>query len=161
SAHYALLADDTPLDVLPGLYGPQQFLAWLDSIEKLHARALPLAQAERMALLRRYHQDQASTILRAWDADLRAVQPSVRRDSKPRSAAFEQMTTDEVWNKIALLPPRGVQLDAASQAIIRREKPTAARAGALAATKRAVEDPILALVRTLQASIALDSVRNE
>ena len=45
--------------------------------------------------------------------------------------------------------------------MIRSENPTAAVAGRLAISKMRVEDPLLALVRSLESSIALDAVRNE
>jgi hypothetical protein len=69
-------------------------------------------------------------------------------------------TTDDVWTKIAARAEHGVELDQSTRKLIRQENPAAA-AGALAVTKRVVEDPILRLVRNLQSSIALDSVRNE
>ena len=79
SAHYVLAADGTPLDVLPGLYGPQQFLAWLDDVQGLHGRISGLSPADRQAQLqpvsrRRAHGD----IARHWADDLKAVAPDGR-----------------------------------------------------------------------------------
>jgi hypothetical protein len=75
-------------------------------------------------------------------------------------AQLAAKTTDDVWNKIAARAEHAVELDQSTRKLIRQENP-AAVAGALAVTKRKVEDPILRLVRNLQSSIALDSVRNE
>jgi hypothetical protein len=72
-----------------------------------------------------------------------------------------EATTDDVWTRMAALLPHVAQLDEASLKVIRQENPAAKRAGALAITKRVIEDPILHMVRNLQASIAVDSVRNE
>jgi hypothetical protein len=53
------------------------------------------------------------------------------------------------------------QLDDASRELIGRQNPTAVVAGLLSITKMRVEDPLARLVRSLQDSIALDTVRNE
>ena len=75
-------------------------------------------------------------------------------------AQLAARTTGDVWTKIAARAEHGVELDQSTRKLIRQENP-AAVAGALAVTKRVVEDPILRLVRNLESSIALDSVRNE
>lgn len=75
-------------------------------------------------------------------------------------AQLAAKTTDDVWSKIAARAEHAVELDQSTRKLIRRENP-AAKAGALAVTKRQVEDPILRLVRNLESSIAVDSVRNE
>jgi hypothetical protein len=73
----------------------------------------------------------------------------------------ERLDDEALWQAIALLHSDEAELDQASRDLIRSENPNAAAAGRLAITKRIVEDPMLRLVRTLQESIALDSVRNE
>jgi hypothetical protein len=70
-------------------------------------------------------------------------------------------TTDERWHQIAMLPSHAVILGEAAHGIIARENPDARRAGALAITKAKVEDPLLRMIMNLQASVALDGVRNE
>lgn len=75
-------------------------------------------------------------------------------------AQLAAKTTDEAWSKIAARAEHAVELDQSTRRLIRQENP-AAVAGALAVTKRKVEDPILRLVRDLESSIAMDSVRNE
>lgn len=79
----------------------------------------------------------------------------------PLADTPEKLEDEATWAKIAALHAEDSQLDEASRALIASENPAAAVAGRLAITKRLAEDPILALVRTLQESIALDTVRNE
>ena len=198
SVHYALAADGQPLDALPGLYGPGQFMSWLTEVEMLHAKVAPLSPEARAEHLAQYHAAAGRRIASQWARDLLAVAPERVADaekfnttnlpSKPGGsvvaatrlaqpkgkvempilrlltsdpASLAQATTDDAWTRMAALPAHSAQLDAASVQVIRRENPTAARAGALAVTKRAVEDPILRLVGNLQTSIAIDTVRNE
>jgi hypothetical protein len=68
---------------------------------------------------------------------------------------------DEVWRRIAASRAEDVKLDEASVNLMRRENPTAAMAGALATSKRMVEDPILRVVRNFEEAMALDEVKNE
>jgi hypothetical protein len=161
SAHYVLAADGTPLDVLPGLYGPQQFLAWLDEVEALHAGFAGISPADRQAQLQQYHAGRASEVARRWADDLKAVALDVATVESSDTSKLTQATTDDYWKKISLLPSHRVAFDASTQNIIRRENPDAIRAGNVAVSKRAAEFPILALVVNLQTSIAEDSVRNE
>jgi hypothetical protein len=76
-------------------------------------------------------------------------------------ASPERLDDESLWQAIAALHFGEAELDEASWELIRSENPNAAAAGRLAITKRVVEDPMLRLVRTLQESIALDTVRNE
>jgi hypothetical protein len=87
---------------------------------------------------------------------------------RPLIAAALPMTPDplkledeEVWEAIAALHAEEAKIDGKSRELIRSENPTAAVAARLAVTKRAVENPLVRLVRTLESSIALDSVKNE
>lgn len=75
-------------------------------------------------------------------------------------ATFEQID-DATWQRIAALHAEDAQLDRASFEVIAAENPTAAQAGALSITKRVQESPVMRLVRALQTTIALDTVRNE
>jgi hypothetical protein len=76
-------------------------------------------------------------------------------------ARLESDTDEQLWNVMANLHREEVTLDNASIALIQRQNPNAFQAGQLAITKRVVENPILRLVRSLQSSIAVDTVRNE
>jgi hypothetical protein len=53
------------------------------------------------------------------------------------------------------------KLDTASVELIRSKHPTAAVAGRRALSKMVVEDPLVRMVRALQGTIAVDTVRNE
>lgn len=68
--------------------------------------------------------------------------------------------SDADWGSIAQLHAEDATLDKASIALMRTEAPAGA-AGKLAISKRRVEDPLVRLVRNLQTSIAIDTVRNE
>jgi hypothetical protein len=73
-----------------------------------------------------------------------------------------EATNDEVWKKIAGLHAADAKLDQSSVEIIRRENPpTAKEAARMAFSKTRVEDPIVRMVRQFEASIALDTVKNE
>ena len=76
-------------------------------------------------------------------------------------AGLEQRTTDELWERIATLHGADATLDEAARRLVAAHRPNAAQAGRLAMTKRVVEDPLLRLVRNLQRSISLDTVKNE
>jgi hypothetical protein len=97
----------------------------------------------------------------------RIAQPKARVESRlvaaamPTAPAPEEFQDEVMWRAIAALHAEDSQLDNASRDLIRSENPLAAIAGRLAMTKRIVEDPLLRLVRSLQESIALDTVRNE
>lgn len=68
---------------------------------------------------------------------------------------------EQLWQVIAQIHASESKLDDASLKLIRSENPTAATAGRLAITKVRVEDPIVRMVRSLENSIAVDTVRNE
>ncbi len=213
SAHYLLAADGRPLDVLPGVYGPAQFLSWLDEMDSLYADYRSAAPDARNALLAKYHADEVRRIADQWQADLRSVlasnsnvaagwrsladayailqQPprqTISATIRPESTtsifaavercditAFEEapndllaaldqwsdMSADQTWGAIAALPDHSVALDRASQDIISQENPPARRASGLAISKMRVENPMFRMVANLQASIAVDSVKNE
>jgi hypothetical protein len=85
--------------------------------------------------------------------------PILKAAALSPTAELAQATTEEVWNRIAQLHEGDSLLDTASLNLIRSQHPTAAALRAI--TKAPVEDPLLRLVRALQGSIALDTVRNE
>src|SRR5262249_54793450 len=79
SAHYALASDGTVLDSLPGLYGPQQFLKWLQATRGLEmsyrhiAQSRPAPEPRWAEMLKRYHAGRRDAILREWDGDLQRL----------------------------------------------------------------------------------------
>jgi hypothetical protein len=184
SAHYLLAADGTPLDVLPGLYGPEKFSAWLSEARRLHAGFQSLPGNERAAKLAVYHAKRSVAIERQWARDFSAIEaaspvaavqqnlPAVARRQVDRqimltsastltAEGLARATTEEHWAQMARLPEHRVELDVASRGVVMRENPDARRAGAIAVTKRAAESPLVALIANLQGSIAADTVRNE
>lgn len=161
SAHYVLTADGRCVECLPGLYGPPKFLALLQSGERLAHDFLAAPPSEREVLLRRYHVDQHATIVAAWGADMAAIGGSLESKEAASIEALVARTDEALWQQIAARHADEAVLDAASVAMIRRQNPLAAQAMQLAMTKARVEDPVLRLVRGLQTSIALDTVRNE
>ena len=214
SAHHVLASDGTPLDVLPGLYGPQAFLNWLHTTRNLDdsyrrvAQARPAPGSRHAQLLKQFHAAQRDAILRAWDQDLvrlddkrltlvssrirqameaanesgrlaqqapapkanaaadRAVTKSVVERPLLRFAGFggqwlEKGMDDDLWKSIAALHRDETHLDENSVALMRREFPNAAAAGAVSETKRQVEDPMLRVIQVFEGSMSLDAVRNE
>jgi hypothetical protein len=91
----------------------------------------------------------------------RVEMPIIRAVVPASDASLAQATTDEIWNRIAQLHAEDSKLDTASFNLIRTQHPTAAAAARRAISKMYVEDPLVRMVRTLQGSIALDTVRNE
>lgn len=73
----------------------------------------------------------------------------------------ESVEDEKTWEAIASLHSEEARLDEASRTLIRGQRPLAAAAGRLALTKRRVEDPMLRLFASFEASIALDTVKNE
>jgi hypothetical protein len=84
-----------------------------------------------------------------------------RAVSAAPTASPEDIQDESTWLAIAAVHAGEAELDQSSRDLITSENPLAAAAGRLAITKRVVEDPMLRLVRTLQQTIALDTVRNE
>ena len=89
------------------------------------------------------------------------VETPILAAALPDVQLLANTTDDAAWSRIAELHQADAELDAASIAFVRAKNPTAGRAGALSASKRLVEDPMLRLVRTFQNTIAIDTVRND
>ena len=150
SAHYVLDENGRPLDVLPGLYGPAAFQAWLERSEQfLLASKSGGVNPDRLA---EYHARQIEEIDARFAHDAAAIAAAVTSPDE---------LTDAQWTAIAALHAEDAALDGASVQVMRREHPDAFAAGRLALSKRVVEDPILQLVRTFESSLALDAVKNE
>jgi hypothetical protein len=204
SAHYLLDAAGRPLDVLPGLYGPQAFQRWLGDSLVLAYRWAEWRDDPMLAEVKllRYHAQKWQAVERNLRADLATIAPElvtqgdapvkasfVAKGQQPAVAAGVRAFTKgkieapllaaalpatglpavsvleshapDFWAQVGAAHAEVAVLDAASIALMRRENPTAFAAGALSATKRAVEDPMLRLVRTFQESLAVDTMRNE
>jgi hypothetical protein len=151
SVHHVLDAEGRPVDVLPGLYGPHAFLRVLTAAEGAARHAAGLDDAARAAHLRRYHEERLRALDAAWAEDLRAI-------GRPDG---EAPGDGSPWAAIAALHREDAKLDSGSVALMRAKHPPAREAGFVAVAKMAVEDPILRVVHTFEASIAVDTVRNE
>ncbi|QDU30045.1 hypothetical protein ETAA8_51630 [Anatilimnocola aggregata] len=128
----------------------------------------------------------SSAVHLAAPSPLRAAQPLKATAAPPNAAAAAQVTRpkkmvemplvraaipgaeipanvtdDKLWQIIASLHAAESKLDEASMELIRSQNPIAAHAVRLATTKARIEDPLVKLVRTLENSIAVDTVCNE
>lgn len=75
---------------------------------------------------------------------------------------LDAMSSDAVWQRIAALHDDDAKLDPAAIRLIQyKQPPTAAQATRITASKMAVENPMVRMIRNLQNSIAEDTVRNE
>ena len=79
--HYVLASDGAPLDVLPGLYAPRQFMGWLADMKRLHGQVAGLEPAERLSQLRQYH-------ARALAAKSRGDWPATCGSLRPRRSTW-------------------------------------------------------------------------
>lgn len=203
SAHYVLSSSGQPLDVLPGLYGPQAFREWLDRMRQLHTEYAATEPAQRAEKLAAFHRQRRADVYRGWARDVerlgekqanfvvaridRAIESDTAAgNDAPLAAAVSRMAEgknqaespllrfahfsgpwiehgmdEDMWQGIANLHRLDVKLDEASVAVMGREFPRAAFAGKLAIFKSAQESPVLRMVRAFEASMTLDTVRNE
>jgi hypothetical protein len=116
SAHYVLDAEGRPLDVLPGLYGPQAFEAWLKRTSELASR---LSNAvDRQRTLAAYHVERLSAVQQAMNADFAAVAPQL---GSPESVSKGQ-------TQVSNGAPQASALKAGNRAVSKRlvEAPLAA-----------------------------------
>ncbi|NEU77841.1 hypothetical protein [Nostoc sp. UIC 10630] len=70
SIHYILDASGRPIDAIPGLYSPREFLRQLQQAEVAVKDYSKLAKSDREAFLRKYHSDRLNSIQAQWVADL-------------------------------------------------------------------------------------------
>ena len=78
SAHYVLDATGRPLDVLPGLYGPQAFRKWLDRSYDLASRYAEFSsEMGRERFLQEYHTHRELVIAEQLREDLADVAPEL------------------------------------------------------------------------------------
>ncbi len=91
SAHYVLASDGTPLDVLPGLYGPLAFRQWLTEMKLFHSRYVAAPIENRAVLLKAFHRNQEMEVLQRWDQDIARL--GARRIELVSSRINEAMNT--------------------------------------------------------------------
>jgi hypothetical protein len=191
SIHYILTPDGDVVEALPGLYGPKAFLRKIHEGLSLARQVAATPADQRSAVIAAHHARCFAELADEFARDLAKVQPAVGRTAStsvvlttavaanelarpkgrverplvaaalPTATTPEALTDEALWQAIAALHAEDAQLDDSSRELVRSQNPTAAVAGRLAITKRIVEDPLVRLVRSLQESIALDTVRNE
>ncbi|HVU89202.1 MAG TPA: hypothetical protein VHD36_17890 [Pirellulales bacterium] len=158
SVHYVLTPDGQPLDALPGLYGPQAFIKALEQADELAHTAMA-SGSHGGRVVAEYHARQSRALLRSWQSDLSSL--GVASKGEAGVPLPTEATSDLVWQRIAKLHEDECQLDLASRNLIANRNPVAAVAGRVAVTKTQTESPLVRLVRELQGTIAIDTVRNE
>ncbi|HEY3393801.1 MAG TPA: hypothetical protein VGK58_13905 [Lacipirellulaceae bacterium] len=121
SAHYVLAASGEPLDVLPGLYAPQHFRAWLERMRNFHGGYLANSPSQRPAYLQAFHQRHHDTIMRNWSRDIQQV--------SGREGA--QLVTSRINAAIAIQRRAG------------NDAPEAIQAAPVAVSKSGVEVPMM------------------
>jgi hypothetical protein len=94
SAHFVLDPQGRPLDVLPGLYGPQAFKAWLNRSSDFAARIADVADAQRQAWLASYHGERREAVEQALRNDLSLAAPELLKsgDVVEEVASVQQPT---------------------------------------------------------------------
>ena len=140
SAHYLLAADGTPLDVLPGLYSPDAFLAQLGEMHAFADRFAKANPTSRAFLLRKYHGDQFVRVSRNREGEL-----GIRRVSEV-SVTLRPQTLDDPATGAARMAalPEITELKATAPAAISLPAPISAAKAAMAAqSKGMVEIRIL------------------
>jgi hypothetical protein len=131
SAHYVLDAEGRPLDVLPGLYGPQAFLAWLERSSDFAARLADVADEQRQTWLTSYHAERRGAVEESIRNDLAVVAPKLLKAG------------DEAFNEVTNIHESG--------------KPTARAASYRAVAKSAAEAPLITSFTPAEATLLAQS----
>jgi len=165
SIHYVLDSRGRPVDGIPGLHGAKAFASLLTRSGTLATKTAALDGDARRAALRDFHGKRLDAIATEWKKDLSKIgaAPEIRKNAttSERLAAFDK-ASDDHWDEIAARHTDDAQLDAASRrAASPLMPPDADTAGRLAATKMAVERPMLRQFDVLERSLQLDGVQNE
>ncbi|MEH1783472.1 MAG: hypothetical protein V7K67_33485 [Nostoc sp.] len=190
SIHYILDASGRPIDAIPGLYSPKEFLRQLQQAEIAVKSYSKLTPSDRESFLKKYHSDRLNSIQAQWVADLSRLgiqsppklveipknpsQPptaaiasslavskmrvetpmlsALQSDAERNQNALAEITDQKVWDKIAQLYATDVKLDQNSISLIRAKKSQSANTQ---------EDNLPIIVKKFEATMALDTVRNE
>ena len=188
--HYVLDKGGRPLDALPGLYGPGAFIENLRRAFDLERTLQALEGDERGETLWAFHRDRIRAIDKAMgEGAISPIRLSVyyaKHGTPARAAialaltksgiergivegmemftattALEESFDDALWDRLAANHAEDARLDETSRFLIEKENPDAIAAAMISDSKRAVESPILRMVKTFEASLARDTARNE
>jgi hypothetical protein len=171
---------------LPGLYGPVAFLRGLGDAEQVFKQIRDQSSSQREARLSQYHRARINSISTAWFRDIAAIggkapaglsliqtpegealrvmelavtkavtEASILRSMTAGALALGRITDESAWNKIAALYANENRLDATSIELIRRQT------NRLFAKEESPDTRLNNMVKKLQQSLALDTVRNE
>jgi hypothetical protein len=164
SIHYVLDSTGRPVDAIPGLYGPQAFLAQITRGAELAKKVAPLEGEARLKMLSQHHGKRMEAVLAQWNKDLSKIgaAPKVlEKDLAKRRVQLEKASEGK-WEQIAARHEEDAELDDASRrAAAKMMPPNAWDAGQIAATKRVVENPMLRQFDVLERSLQLDGIQNE
>lgn len=188
SIHYVLDSKGDVIDALPGLYGPGAFLRSISQMERSlkgsaqsqNKTGLPYLRARLNAIDVDWYADIQKTggkipvgllfVEQNIDGTPTAITAARYAMTKIFSeanllkavieapAALETITDQDIWNKIAQLHIADAELDARSIGLIRRQTQRALSADG---STRNDDKTFAALIKRLQLSVALDTVRNE
>lgn len=168
SIHYLLDAEGKPLDALPGLYSPDNFLSHLQTFANLAKEYSGSSPDVQRNVLQVYHNAQWSKIADELGDDLRRIRmsDSERKKATAREAARMTMTkmagersllalfdlprqpiNDWEWKRITSKHNPQVEFDPASVALMRE------KAGSVNTFDR--------MLKNLRESVAEDTIRNE
>ena len=182
SIHYILDSDGQVIDGLPGLYGPAAFMRAIGETEGIFKRMRDVEPELKWGLLVSYYRNRVNRLSLDWLNDVKktggqepegvlirqdhngnalAIMPiaitkamtetTMLRSMMSVSEALGRTTDDEAWKKIAALHQDDARLDEHSITLIKRQTQD------LPDGSKSLNN----LLRTLQDSIALDTVRNE
>lgn len=99
SAHYILSTEGRPLDILPGLYGPQAFTDWLNRSLQLASDFEAAESTDREEVLAEYHSDRLKVVESKWSSDLAEVAPDAITKLLP-DADTGRKASEEVPNAL-------------------------------------------------------------
>jgi hypothetical protein len=177
SIHYVLDASGQPVEAIPGLYGPQAFLRQLIAAES----AVKQYQKSQnpAGFLQQYHRDRLTQLEQTWSTALTALGVQIPRQLTASAGSvgaevaaqramtksvvesplvsslrnlktLTEMTDQAAWQKLAQQYRAEAVLDARSIQLIRAKK-----------VGQSDENQIQTTLKQFEASIALDTVRNE
>lgn len=189
SIHYVLDENGRVIDGLPGLYGPEAFLRSLSKAESLYQSLAGITGNDRRRMLSEYHSQAIKAVTKEWLEDAKLAGGKIPSHLLPKSEAnssravdiaplaitkaFTEINflqsftrdadalkavTDEVtWSRIASRHVADARVDEQSISLIKRQMRDLWKSDA----GENSDAKIKTLLRKLQQSIALDTVRNE
>jgi hypothetical protein len=166
SVHYVLTPEGEVVDVLPGLYGPEAFLAALERSLAVAERVAALPSDQRGPVLRRLQGVLATQLEReALTARLGAgLPPPVGRPTAREAAAITGSKMGVEMPMIGALDGAGVaDLDDAAWRAIAEQRPTRLDARSRALMARKLRDPadLDRVAARFEQRMALDTVKND